>query len=303
MPSDEERPFDMEIYDALGLPGAMGSIDGTHFQWDVTPKVFNRIYTNGSKGKPTINVQVCVNHCTRILHCSEPYSGTTSDSTMFHKEIETAALAEGAFADVEYEVIGLRSESNSPTPVVKRKVRGAYYISDGGYSNSTFTMHPFGKAAWRTLESTTSDRNLDMINTWSKRIESVRKDVERTFGVLKRRYGILRVPFKFQDLNRISNIIKTCCFLHNFHLCVDGVRSSAQIMGRGKNTRVSKTGDDPLSSEVFKKKETEWYTYKASLEVENEDPLMIEPDIDGTAHNEFKILLVEHFEIQKKKDL
>ena len=105
------------------------------------------------------------------------------------------------------------------------------------------------------------------------------------------------------DLNKISNIIKTCCFLHNFHLCVDGVRSSGQIMGRGKNTRVSKTGDDPLSSEVFKKKETEWYIYKASLEVGEEDPLMIEPDIDGTAHNEFKMLLIEHFEIQRKMKL
>ncbi len=53
---------------------------------------------------------------------------------------------------------------------------------------------------------------------WSKRIESVRKDVGCTFGILKSRFRILKVPMQYWAKEDRDNIMFTCCVLHNILL-------------------------------------------------------------------------------------
>ena len=60
--------------------------------------------------------------------------------------------------------------------------------------------------------------NAEFEARWSKRVESVRKDVECTFGVVKRRFRILKVPIPYRAKEDIDNIMFTCCVLHNILL-------------------------------------------------------------------------------------
>jgi hypothetical protein len=64
--------------------------------------------------------------------------------------------------------------------VKKLRFSGAYLIVDNGYLNWSCTVPPFGVT-----------NNVDEIR-WSKWVESMRKDVECTFGILKRRWRILK---------------------------------------------------------------------------------------------------------------
>ncbi|CAN0415305.1 unnamed protein product, partial [Pylaiella littoralis] len=48
-----------------------------------------------------------------------------------------------------------------------------------------------------------------------KALESVRKDVECFLGILKGRFGILKLGILFQSLEDIDNMFFTCCTLHN----------------------------------------------------------------------------------------
>ena len=77
-------------------------------------------------------------------------------------------------------------------------------MSDGGYH------------AWRALQYPLKhcggDRDLAR---WSKRLESVRKDVEYSFGILKGRFRILKMPIAFCDKTQVDNIFFTCCVIHN----------------------------------------------------------------------------------------
>ena len=41
---------------------------------------------------------------------------------------------------------------------------------------------------------------------WSKRLESVRKDVECFFGVLKGRFRILKLPILYKEMEDIDNV-------------------------------------------------------------------------------------------------
>ena len=50
---------------------------------------------------------------------------------------------------------------------------------------------------------------------WSKHVESVRKDVECSFGILKKRFAILKHRMRFHHKEQIGRIFTACCILHN----------------------------------------------------------------------------------------
>jgi hypothetical protein len=46
---------------------------------------------------------------------------------------------------------------------------------------------------------------------WSKWIESLRKDVECVFGILKKRFMVLKYALRFRDIETIGKVFRTCC--------------------------------------------------------------------------------------------
>ena len=84
-----------------------------------------------------------------------------------------------------------------------------YVICDNRYHRWCQLMCPF---------KTTSKAHLAL---WSKLLDSVRKDVERTFGAMKKRFRILKVSLLFRDAADVQNIFLTCCVLHNMLLNYD----------------------------------------------------------------------------------
>ena len=63
--------------------------------------------------------------------------------------------------------------------------------------------------------------NKEVLALWSKRLESIRKDVERCFGVLKKRFRVLKVSMQFREAKFMENIFFTCCVFHNMLLYHD----------------------------------------------------------------------------------
>lgn len=90
---------------------------------------------------------------------------------------------------------------------------GLYAIVDGGYHEWRCLMAPLK----HTLESDAA--------MWTKRLESVRKNVECTFGVLKKRFRILRLPFSKRNPAHIDDTFRACCTLHNMLLRHDDLYS------------------------------------------------------------------------------
>ena len=50
---------------------------------------------------------------------------------------------------------------------------------------------------------------------WSYLLTSLRKDVECTFGILKIRFRILKVPQVWLYRETLDSVFYTCCWLHN----------------------------------------------------------------------------------------
>ncbi|GKE87675.1 ALP1-like protein [Tanacetum coccineum] len=66
------------------------------------------------------------------------------------------------------------------------------------------------------VKSVTNLADDDNKRLWYKRMhEGARKDVERTFGALKKKWAILTTPARAYIKVKLANIMYTCIILHN----------------------------------------------------------------------------------------
>ena len=192
----------MNTFAKVGFPGALGSMDVTHFRWLRCPKDS----ANFCKGKypfPTLACQSIVDHNRKILFVSSLFNGRENDKTITVNQNLTYHIMTGKFRDVEF---NLYDEEG-----FLRKCKGGYIIVDDGYQNVPCFVDP--------LHNANGHKEVH----WSEFLESVRKDVECTFGILKSCFRILRNGLQCRDRDTCSNIVKTCAILHNMLLSYDGL--------------------------------------------------------------------------------
>ena len=107
------------------------------------------------------------------------------------------------YEDVEFPVLNENG--------VEVMLKGLYLICDNGYHK------------WRCMQNPVKWSTDENVITFSKHLESVRKDIECCFGILKGRFRILKIPVLFQTQAAVDNIFKTCCVIHNMILSFDGL--------------------------------------------------------------------------------
>lgn len=98
---------------------------------------------------------------------------------------------------------------------LERGVHGNYIvIGDSGYANNAFTCTPFSlrekptNANWSAAEK-----------EYQKSIIATRNTVERAFGVMKRRFPVLKFGMQLRRLNLIQKIITVCVVFEN--ICIN----------------------------------------------------------------------------------
>ena len=143
--------------------------------------------------------------------------------------------------------------------------RGMYLISDNGYLRWPTTICPFTRTRVSSAEG-----------YFSTNIESVRKDVECTFGIIKKRWRILNNGFYQRDMVICDKIFVTCCCLNNFML--DLMERTNVRVGRG-----SPMGDDGI-----------WLSGPRDVEPEETDRFL------SMQFEQRRMLLVHHLYQQRK---
>ena len=193
----------MNVYDKLGVPGCAGSIDMVHLKWDMCPvSIFS--LCKGKEGYPTLAYEVVCDHSRKIYSCTNHFWGTINDKTIIKFDEYILAVKEKrVWADVTFKIIDESGE--------EKIVKGVWFLTDNGYHNWDCLMSPY---------SICSDMGKIY---WSEWIESVRKDVECCFGILKARFRLLREGLRFHYAADITNIFHFCCILHNMLLEFDGL--------------------------------------------------------------------------------
>ena len=130
------------------------------------------------------------------------FYGSVNDKTIvkFEKEIEKVK---------SHELYTLHSY-NIYTKTGILSIQGVYLLCDNGYLN------------WVILQCPSTTVTSVPLYQWSKRLESVRKDIECVFGRLKIRYSILKNRIRLHYKADIDKVFRVCCILHNMLLVNDG---------------------------------------------------------------------------------
>ena len=192
-----------------GLPGCVGSTDATHVALIRCPAML-RNYNMGHKlDLPTRTYNLTTNHRRRILSTTHGHPGRWNDKTLqlFDEFVTSIHAGKILGDDVVFELL----ERNADGQIVTRRYKGAWLIVDNGYLNWSITIPPFkDPITYQDLR-------------WSKWLESMRKDVECVFGMLKGRFRLLKTGIRLHSLKSADQIWLTCCAMHNYLLEADGL--------------------------------------------------------------------------------
>jgi hypothetical protein len=186
------------LYASVSLPGACGLIDVVHIKWSsCTTGDCNR--AKGKEGYTTLGFQVITNFNQRILGVYGPQFRTANNNQNVKTDSNKKTIRLGWFKDVWWccymEDGCIRHE------------RGVYIIWDNGYLHCPSSICSYEGHKCATLEG-----------DFSSNLESVCKDFECTFGILKKQWKILNNGLLYQDICVCKIFCVMCCCLHNFLL-------------------------------------------------------------------------------------
>jgi hypothetical protein len=203
----EEMRNHTHEFEMAGMPGTLGSSDATHILHEKCSYRLRRLHLGGKSKHPTRTYNITVNHRRRILGTTCGHPGSWNDKSLVLFDSFMIGIKRGEiFDDNIFELLEIVDGK-----VVSVKYRGAWIVVDNGYHSWSTTVPPFTKSCVRTEIR------------WSEWVESMRKDVECTFGILKGRWRILKTGIRMKEVGDVDKIWKTCCALHNMLLEIDGL--------------------------------------------------------------------------------
>ena len=166
---------------------------------------------------------ITVNHRRRILSTTRGHPARWNDKTLILFDEFICGLHSGELLqDVCFElydyannvrtaqqqgvvVAGAEQEHEDAEQEVRKvKYQGAWVLVNNGYLSWSATVPP---------TKTTCSRAEIRFSAW---LESLRKDVECTFGILKGRWRVLKMGIPLSGVQAADNIFLTCCALHNW---------------------------------------------------------------------------------------
>ena len=172
-----------------GLDGYAGALDCVHVYWHMYPMSIQGSHKGRFK-HPTFNNEAICDSSLRFTHFYAGAPGCLNDINVLRQGSFMTTLCQGLLPRPRYHLGG--SEFNFP-----------FFFVDGIYPPWSVLM----KAPTLAVDEGTKK--------FIERQESIRKDIERAFGILKCRMKILKNGLMYKKRSKCVSVIKTCAILHN----------------------------------------------------------------------------------------
>jgi len=188
---DDETPLADRIYlddkYKTFFSDCLGALDGTHIDMHVTPQDQPR-YRN-RKGHLTQNVLAVCNFDMEFTYVLAGWEGSAHDTAVWR--------------DAQF-------YKGFKTPY------GKYWLGDAGYANTDTILVPYRGTRYHLKEQRLASKKPENPKElFNLRHASLRNVIERIFGVLKRKYQVLRTPSEY-SMDTQTRLILACCAIHNF---------------------------------------------------------------------------------------
>jgi len=101
LPDGEEFTRMSDMYERMGFPNCVGSMDATHIHWMSCPEFAKNDHV-GKEGFPTIAFNVVVIHTGRIIHVTPGFPGARNDKTIVRMDNFANQMCAGTlYGDLE----------------------------------------------------------------------------------------------------------------------------------------------------------------------------------------------------------
>ncbi|GJZ02640.1 ALP1-like protein [Tanacetum coccineum] len=185
-------PDSLDEYLQMGATTAR-SIDCTNWPWANCPVAFKAQFPRGDHGPdPFILLEATASNDLWIWHAFFGVSGMNNDVNVLRQSHLINDLKSGRAPNVPFVANGV-------------PYKRGYYLTDGIYPQWSVLIKSIKNPG-------TNDHKRILYKT---KHEEARKDVERAFGVLKRKWKIVKHPARGLTRSRLSDITYTCIILHN----------------------------------------------------------------------------------------
>nr|XP_051228523.1 protein ALP1-like [Lolium perenne] len=162
----------------------LGALDGTYIEVHV-PKVDKPRFRSRKKEVATNVLGVCAPDM-QFIYVLSGWEGSAHDGRV------------------------LRDALSRPNGL--RIPRGCYYLVDAGYKNCEGFLAPYRSQRYHLNDWTNPPNTKEEL--FNMKHSAARNTIERTFGLLKMRWGIIRNP-SYYPFDTQVDIILACCSIHN----------------------------------------------------------------------------------------
>jgi len=191
-PTAEEKSRSTQLMSSRGFPGCFASWDCKHYDWQNCPVRLAGQYKGKAGGKKTIVMEAICDPHLYLWHFHWGEAGSLNDLNI----LDRSTIVE--------KIINQEFNTRVPPYSINGTVRDwLYFLVDGIYPRMAIFV--------KTHPSPITQ----MERQFTKRHEHVRKDIERCFGVLVKKFGILKQPFRNWYLDDITQIVECCVIIHN----------------------------------------------------------------------------------------
>ncbi|WVZ49627.1 hypothetical protein U9M48_000967 [Paspalum notatum var. saurae] len=188
-PNQQDLNWLLEVAEQRGFPGMLGSLDCMHWVWESCPSGWKGQYI-GHQGEPTIILEAVAGPDRWIWHCNFGAPGSLNDINVLHRSPLFDDLISGNAPNIEFTVNG-------------NTYHMGYYLTDGIYPE------------WATLVKGIPLPRAPKDQLFSEKVAMYRKDVECAFGILQKKFAIVKGPARNWFGAIMRNIMETCVILHN----------------------------------------------------------------------------------------
>jgi hypothetical protein len=192
-----------------GVPGMLGCLDCLHVYWKNCPVAWQGQFKNGRYKYSSVVVEAMVDHNLWFWHASVGHAGTQSDINIWDvSPLLQALLTDDWSRDCDFDF-----------ELDKKIFSKTWILVDGAYPPIARFVKTLGFPIGQLSK---------LFAQWQ---ESARKDVERAFGVLTRKFQILTRQLEYWELEDIKRIISGCILMHNMMVEVRIERMEAEDAG------------------------------------------------------------------------
>ncbi|GKD06571.1 ALP1-like protein [Tanacetum coccineum] len=171
----------------------IGSIDCTKWPWAQCLQAYRTQFSKGdSSSEPFILLEAVASQDLWIWHAFFAVAGSNNDVNVLRQSPVLNDLKVGKAPEVPF-------VANDMT------YKWGYYLTNGIYPEWAVLMKSILQPG---------SNNVKRIK-YKQAHEAARKDVERAFGVLKKKWAIVRTPARSRSLKRITHLMYTCIILYN----------------------------------------------------------------------------------------